>query len=63
MTLFLDSHFQNGPESVILQKTQLFSTQSFKHNSAHKPSLSLTPMVSFEPRFHVSVINGYDRKK
>ena len=39
-TLFLDSRFDNLPDSVILQKHQSFSNQSFKHNLEHMPSLS-----------------------
>ena len=38
----LDCHFQNHPESVILQKYHLPSNQSFKRNSAHILSLYLT---------------------
>ena len=34
--------FINQPDSVILQKCQSLSDQSFKHNSVHMRSLSLT---------------------
>ena len=40
--MFLDSRFQNHPDSVILQKYQSLSNQSFKHNSSHMSSLYLT---------------------
>ena len=42
-TLFLGSPFQNHPDSVMLKNYQSLSNQSFKHNSAHMPSLGLTP--------------------
>ena len=42
-TLFLENLFQNHLDSAILQKYQLLSNQSFKHNSAHMPSLHLAP--------------------
>ena len=61
-TFFLDSRFQNHSDLVILQKHQSLSNQSFKHNSVHITSLSLTPTFSFEPRFRMFIINGYDRK-
>ena len=38
----MESRFQNHPYLVILQKYQSLSNQSFKHNSAHMPSLNLT---------------------
>ena len=60
--LFLDSRFQNHPDFVILQKYQSVSIQSFKQNSAHTSSLNLTPTPSFEPRFCLFIINGYNRK-
>ena len=41
-TFSLDSHFQNHPDLVILQKYQSLSNQSFKHNSTHIPFLNLT---------------------
>ena len=44
-TLFLDSRFQNHPDSVILQKYQSLSNQIFKYNKAHMPSLYLTPTL------------------
>ena len=50
------------PDLVILQKYQLLPNQGFKHNAAHIPSLSLTPTLSFGPRFCMFIINGYDRK-
>ena len=59
---FLKSHFQNHLDSVILQKYKWLSNQNFKHNSVHMPSLNLTPTLSFEPRFRMFIINGYDRK-
>ena len=34
VNLFLDSHFQKHPESVILQKYHSISNQIFKHNFA-----------------------------
>ena len=39
----LESRFQDHPDSIIWQKYQSFSNQSFKHISAHIPSLNLTP--------------------
>ena len=59
-SFFLDSGFQNLPDLLLLEKYQLLSNQSFKYNSAHIPSLNLTPTLSFEPRFRM--LNGYDRK-
>ena len=41
--------FKTMPTLVILQKYQSLSKQSFKHDSAHRSSLNLTPMLSFEP--------------
>ena len=61
-TVFLDSRFQNHPDSAILHKCQSLSNQSFKHNSAHISSLNLTSTLSFEPRFRMFIINDYDRK-
>ena len=58
-TSCLDSRFQNHPDSVILQKHQSLSKQSFKHSSAHMPFLNLTPNLSFEPRFHMIILNSY----
>ena len=52
----------NNPDSVILRKYQLLSNQRFKHNSTHMSSLNLTPTLSFEPRFCMFIMNGYDRK-
>ena len=43
-------------------KYQSLSNQDFKYNSAHMPSLNLTPKLSFEPRFRIFIINDYDRK-
>ena len=40
--LFRESHFQNHPDSAILQKYQSLSNQNFKHISVHMPSLNLT---------------------
>ena len=59
-SFFLDGGFQNLPELALLEKYQLLLNQSFKYNSAHIPSLNLTPTLSFEPRFRM--LNGYDRK-
>ena len=39
---FWTADFKNHPDSAILQKCQSLSNQSFKHNSAHMPSLNLT---------------------
>ena len=61
-TFFLDSRFQNHPDSVILQKYQSLSNQSFKQNSAYMSFLNLTHTLSFEPRFRMFIINGYDKK-
>ena len=41
---------------VILQKYKSFSNQSFKQNSAHMPSLNLTPTLSCEPRFRLLLL-------
>ena len=61
-TFFLNSHFQNQPDLVIIQKYLPFPNQSFKQNPAHIPSLSLTPTLSFEHWFRMFIINSYDRK-
>ena len=61
-TLFLDSRFQNHLDSVILQKYQSLSKQSFKHNSAHMSSLHLTSTLPFDLKFRMFVINGYYTK-
>ena len=50
LELYFGNHFQNHLDSVILQKYQLLSNQSFKQHSAHMPSLNLTPTPPFEPR-------------
>ena len=55
--------FQNHPDSLILQKYQSLSNQRFKHNLAHTPYLNVTPMLSFEFRFRMFVINVYYTKK
>ena len=47
-TLFLGGHFQNHPDSLILQKYQSVSNQSVKHNLVQMPSLNLTPKLSFK---------------
>ena len=62
-TLFLESCFQNHPDFLILQKHESLTSQTFKHNSAHIPSLNSSPTLSFEPRFHTFIINGYGKKK
>ena len=49
-------------DAVMLQKYQLLSNQSFKQNLAHMLSIYLTPMLSCEPRFCMSIINGYYTK-
>ena len=49
--MFPGSHFQSHPDSVILQKFQSLSNDSFKHNSADVSSLYLTPTLPFESRF------------
>ena len=43
--------FKTNPDLVILQKHQLLSNQSFKHNSAHISSLNLTYTVFFNLGF------------
>ena len=59
---FLNSHFQNYPDLVLLQKYQSLSNQSFEYNSMHMPFSNLTPTSSFEPRFHIFIINVYNWK-
>ena len=61
-TFFLESPFQHHPDLVILHKYQSLLKQSFKHNSVHMPSLNLAHTLSFKPRFHMFIIDGYDRK-
>ena len=63
IVLFLDSRFQNHPDSVILQKHQSLLKQSLKRNSAHMSSLNLTPKLSFEPRFRMLIMSCYYTKK
>ena len=46
----------------VTKMLQSLSSQSFKYNLAHMLSLKLTPTLSFEPRFRMFIINGYDRK-
>ena len=60
--LFLDSCFQNNPDSVMLQKYQTLLNQSFKHNSMHMRPLNLTPKFSFEARLCIFIINFYYTK-
>ena len=55
--LFLGSRFQNHPDSVILQKYESLSNQSFKHNSACMLSLNWTHKLFFELRFRIFFIN------
>ena len=50
VTSFLDSRFQNLPDSEILQKYQSLSNKSFKCNSVYISFLNLTRELSFEPR-------------
>ena len=45
--LFLDSRFQNHPDSVILQKHQSLSTQSFKYNSVQYAIFKFNPYAFF----------------
>ena len=54
--LFLESHFQNHPDSVLLEKYQSLSNHSFQYNSAHMPSLSLTPDFSLNLSFVCSTL-------
>ena len=61
-TFLRDSRFQNQPGTVVLQKYQSLSKKSFRHNSSHMSFLNLTSTFSFEPRFHMFIINNYDRK-
>ena len=61
-TFFLESRFQNHPDLAMLQKYQSLSNQSFKHNSTYMPSFDLTPTLSFEPRFRMFIITGYESK-
>ena len=42
--------------------TVTFSNQSFKHNSAHMPSLNLTHKFPFELRFRIVIIKFYYTK-
>ena len=48
--------------TVISQKYQSLSNQSFKHSSAYMPCLYLTPTPTFEPKFRMLIINGYHTK-
>ena len=61
-TLFLESRYQNHSDSLILQKYQSLSNQSFKHNLAQISSLDSTPTLSFEPAFRMFIINVYNTK-
>ena len=61
-TFFLDSHFQNHLDLVILQKYQSLLNESFKYKSVHSPPLNLTPTLSFESSFCIFIINGHDTK-
>ena len=54
----------NHLDSLVLQKYQSLSNQSFKYNLALLPSLYLTPTLSFELRFRVFFNNGqYTKRK
>ena len=55
--LFLGSRFQNHPDSVILQKYESLSNQSFKHNSVCMLSLNWTHKLFFELRSRIFFIN------
>ena len=46
-SLFLDSRFQNRPDSVIVQKYHSLSNQSFKYNFVHVSSLHVSPAFEF----------------
>ena len=58
-TLFPDSRFKIYPDSVMLQKSQSLSNQSFKYNAVHMLSLNLTEKLPFEPMFSMFIINVY----
>ena len=47
--LFLGSRIQNHPNITKIQVALKY--HSFKHNSAHLPSLNFTPKLYFEPSF------------
>ena len=48
----------NHPDSVMLQKCQLISNQSIKHNAVHMLSLSLTPNLFHNPN-KVRIFEGF----
>ena len=58
-TLFPDSRFKIYPDSVMLQKSQSLSNQSFKYNAVHMLSLNLTQKLPFEPMFSMFIIHVY----
>ena len=57
-TLFLESHFQNHPDSM-LQKTPVVFKPKFKHNLSHMSSLYFTPTLPFEPRFCIFIVLSF----
>ena len=57
--LFLESCYENHPDSVTLQKHHSLSNYNFKHSSAHMSSLNLIPKLSFEIRFCMFIIHVY----
>ena len=61
-TLFLDSCFQNHPDSVILQKHQYRWNHSFKHNLADMPSLNLTLIFLLKLGFICSLLTVTTQK-
>ena len=62
LLLFLESYFQNDPDSVIIQKYQSYSSQSFRNNSAHMPFFYSTPTISFQPRSRILIIHRKSKR-
>ena len=62
-TFVLGSPFNHDADSVMLEKYQSLSNQSFEHNLAHEQSLNLTHKLSFEPRSGAFIINVYYTKR
>ena len=61
-TLFLDSRFQNHPDSVTIQKYQIaFKPELYTQFGAYTV-FKLTPNLSDEPRFCMYIVNGYYTK-
>ena len=54
--LFLESRFQNHPDTVLLEKYQSLSNHRFKYNSVHMLSLSLTPKFFLNLSFVCSAL-------